>query len=1090
MMKRRLLIALLVVCVLTVLGAYSLPAFLNSVLVSKIQQATGKTVTLASVQFSPLPLAINLQQLTLQEHNAQPFASIENSYVTLSIWQSLQQHALVVDQLILTKPVVHIVQHQDGHFNYDDLFKNAPDDAQNTPLFPVTINKLSLLNGTLKWDAAAIKETIENIELTASNISTTTDSKSQLQLQLNLASGGYLNWQAEASLNPLRSTGHIELKQLKLPPSLGVDLTGQGLFSSDYQLHYAKQRFDFTAEHAKLELHDFKYSDKNQLVIKTPEFKHESDIVISYADNALSLVAKHSKIKLLGFAMSGNSPEINIAEFNHATDLTINYQHEAWRGTVANSTLEAQGLQLVFPNSTLKIPHVTLNSAINTEFANSKLQLSSTQGQLNGRNVQLLANNQDKPMLEMPTLNAQGVDFNFNDRFIGITSLTGDSAKARAWLNSAGQFNYPMLFPEETNNSTANTPATASDNASSSTPWTVKVKQFALTQAEIAFADQQQNPPVNIKFAPVNFKLNDYNNQTGTKLPFELTTGVNNTGSIQLTGNSVFAPFSMQLLLNAEALDLVPFQAYFEKMARLDIVKGQFATKGELSINVSDNKPLALKFAGDASIAQLVTRDQIQHQDFITWKNLTLKSLAVDLAKNDYSAAALTLDKLYTRVTVNKNKTINFSDIFINKTPAKNGKEKTATAKASDMVLPFTFKLAKLKVLDGSSDFTDNSLILPFEAQIDHLSGGASDISSDKKSSIKVSLKGSAYDLSPVDIDGEVSPYLGNYDLNVNFVEMPMPLISPYMVQFAGYKVEKGKMTLKLKYKVFGDQLNASNNIMIDQFELGEKVENPNAVSLPLELGVALLKDSDGKIKIDVPITGSMNSPEFDMGAVISDALVNALGKVISSPFTALAELIGEDAEEISTVRFNAGKAELDNKQQQELAAIANLLKQNSSLVLDIKGKAFQKQDWPAIREAALYDELKKLRAQEINQYQDNNVILPQYIQLSDSEYRRLLAELFIAKFPKLAKKSLLGTPELIDSKAGDFYEVAKQHLSADITLDLSRLRELAIQRARAIASYLVQLGVTSDQLFILDPTVESKKDTKELLSLLALRTR
>ena len=112
-----------------------------------------------------------------------------------------------------------------------------------------------------------------------------------------------------------------------------------------------------------------------------------------------------------------------------------------------------------------------------------------------------------------------------------------------------------------------------------------------------------------------------------------------------------------------------------------------------------------------------------------------------------------------------------------------------------------------------------------------------------------------------------------------------MPLVSPYMVQFAGYKVEKGKLTLGLKYNVVNRKLTASNSIFIDQFELGEKVENPNAVSLPLKLAVALLKDSSGKIKIDVPITGSLDDPKFSVGAIVADALMNVISKVVTSPF-------------------------------------------------------------------------------------------------------------------------------------------------------------------------------------------------------------
>ena len=314
-----------------------------------------------------------------------------------------------------------------------------------------------------------------------------------------------------------------------------------------------------------------------------------------------------------------------------------------------------------------------------------------------------------------------------------------------------------------------------------------------------------------------------------------------------------------------------------------------------------------------------------------------------------------------------------------------------------------------------------------------------------------------------------------------------MPLMSSYMVEFAGYKVEKGKMSLGLKYKIVGDELTASNNILIDQFELGEKVDNPNAVSLPLELAVALLKDSDGKIKIDVPITGNLNDPQFDIGAIIADALANTLSKVISSPFRALASLADSDAD-LSTISFSAGTATLDKAQYEKLTVLAKELKEHSVLTLSIKGTAFQSQDWSTMRENALYDLLKKMRADEINQHSDKK-ILAEYVELSYADYKRLLAQLFIEKFPKLAKKSLFGKPELIDNKDGDFYEVAKQQLSASMGSEKSRLKKLAAQRARAIASYLIKQGVPNAQIFILDTVVDPKRDNNEIASLLSLKT-
>jgi hypothetical protein len=394
--------------------------------------------------------------------------------------------------------------------------------------------------------------------------------------------------------------------------------------------------------------------------------------------------------------------------------------------------------------------------------------------------------------------------------------------------------------------------------------------------------------------------------------------------------------------------------------------------------------------------------------------------------------------------------------------------------------------LDKVKVTDGFSDFSDFSLILPFAAQIKNLDGGASGVSSEQKSKIILALKGNAYDLAPVGVKGDISPHLGDYNVEINFDGLPLPLVSPYMVQFSGYKVEKGTMTLGLKYHVINSELEASNNIFIDRFELGEKVENPNAVSLPIELAIALLQDSTGKIKMDVPITGSLNDPKFSLGAIFTDALANVISKVITAPFRALGSLVGSE-KDLSVVSFTPGASYLSKPQQDKLDSLSRALKERSILNLDVKGAAFEEQDWPVLREDALYEELKKRRAAEINKHAEKK-IRDEYVELSEDDYKRLLADMFIDTFPLLAKKSFFGKPTLLSSNVGDFYKVAKQKLFTVIKPQPERLKRLASARAQVIANYVVQQGgVQRERVFILDTVIDPKREGNDIVIALSV---
>ncbi|MDD1636699.1 MAG: DUF748 domain-containing protein, partial [Methylococcaceae bacterium] len=701
------------------------------------------------------------------------------------------------------------------------------------------------------------------------------------------------------------------------------------------------------------------------------------------------------------------------------------------------------------------------------------------------RDQLLKENGQKKILIKAPAFALRGIDLNLGSQELVLDSISANNGDLQAWLNPKGIINYQTLLRISNAEQISIDQTIASTIKPQSATWKINVNDIALTNFGLNFEDQTQTKPVATNFKPINLTLTNYSNKSGAKLPVQLSVGVNKTGLIKLKGDTVVEPFSAKLDLDVKNIDLEKFQPYFDKFVRLDVIDGAAHIDGKVSVAKQSQDKLDVKFKGNTGITRLLTRDQTLHKDLVKWEDLTLKDLDFDLLANRYTAAALVIDKPYARVTIKKDKTVNFDDIVITNKNKSETLVKTAPGKKADLNKPY-FKLGKIQITDGSSDFSDLSLILPFAAPIRSLDGGASGVSSEQKSTVTVALKGNAYDLSPVDVKGEISPYLGDYNIEINFDGLPMPLVSPYMVQFAGYKVEKGKMTLGLKYNVVNNKLTASNSIFIDQFELGEKVENPNAVSLPLELAVALLKDSSGKIKIDVPITGSLDDPKFSVGAIAADALMNVISKVVTSPFRALGSLIGNE-EDLSTISFTAGNSSLNKQQQAKLDDLSKALKERPVLNLDIKGAAFQEQDWPVIREDALYEQLKKRRAVEINKDADKK-IREEYVELSEDDYKRLLADMFIEKFPLLAEKSFLGTPQLMNPKAGDFYEIAKQKLFTIIKPEQERLKVLASARAQAIANYIVQKGgVPRERVFILGTVIDPERINKEIVSKLSL---
>lgn len=1058
---------------------WGLPALLTHQLPKLIGQQLDRKASLAAAAVHLSPLALELRGLVIEDaphhnkdtlhHNGDNHAlfAFAELYVAVDAWQSLKQGALVISQASLKEPVFHLVRTEKGTLNLPELPSKAPEAKPKATdkLFPVSVAKLSVSDGQLVWhDAKAPKpwsETLQALTLTVDGFSTYTGQAAPIDLRFGLQSGGHLHWHGTFDMATLASQGELSIDKPKLSKfaalfvaDCGADDDGNHRLAADYQASYDKGKLMLKVSKSLLELHGL-YCKQAGGVFKIAAIKHEMALTLAYEAGELQLEAKAAKLQADGVSVQGPlSGTLKQLKAETTWQMAAGGKHGA-TPSLSQGSLQLKELRLVGHDS---------------------------------------QTNQDSQLVFLPLLSLQGLQANFDKHLLKAKSFAINNADIKVWLNPDGSLNFQTLAaaspqkPATTQSSLSSTPSPASTQASAS--WRVDVASVSVNNGAVNFTDRSLPHPADVKLAPINFQLDGFSNKAASSpnLPFSLAIGVNSTGSIGLKGDLGLNPFKIEAELAVSGIDLANFQPYYDKFIRLDIIDGQFWLKGSLSLAQTDGSVPDIQFDGNSGINNLLIRDQRVHKDFLKWERLTLNDMAVDVVGQVYSFGELAIRKPYVRLTIRKDKTVNISNLLLAQSPAA-ALAPSAKSAAKAAAKPLLFKLGKIQIIDGSSDFSDLSLLLPFTAYIKNLQGAATGLSSNKNSQIQLKLNGNAYDMAPVDIVGKISPFLGLYDIQVKFNDLPMPLVSAYMVQFVGYKIEKGKLTLDLHYQIADKNLTASNHFLIDEFELGDRVENPDAVSLPIKLAVDLLKGPDGKIKIDVPISGNLSNPNFSIGDILFKAVVNSVEKVISSPFTALALLTADHHSELSNIAFKPGDADLDKLGRAKLDTIAAALKANPKLQLNIKGYTYQAQDWPEISDDALYDQLKARRADEINR-QATQKIRPEYVTLAPADYQRLLAELFIEKFPALAEKSPAGVPQLKGRQTGDFYALAKQKLQASLEPEPERLEELANNRAQAIVNYLIQQdGIAEKQVYILDSVVSQDKGGRGIVSLLSLQS-
>jgi len=346
-------------------------------------------------------------------------------------------------------------------------------------------------------------------------------------------------------------------------------------------------------------------------------------------------------------------------------------------------------------------------------------------------------------------------------------------------------------------------------------------------------------------------------------------------------------------------------------------------------------------------------------------------------------------------------------------------------------------------------------------------------LSSDLGTTADVELRGRVSD-APLEILGKINPLSGNLfiDLKAAAKGIELPQFSPYSGKYAGYAIEKGKLSVDLAYKLENRRLEAQNKVFLDQLTFGDKVESPTATKLPVLLAVSLLKNSRGEIDINLPIGGSLDDPKFSVGGVIVQVIVNLIVKAATAPFALLGSMFG-GGEELSYVEFDPGRYVLTAASEKKLETLAKALNDRPALKLEITGRADPAVDREGLKKAAVE---RKVKAQKFADLAGKGEApeSADSVTVDESEYPKYLERAYKKeKFPK--PRNMIGLAK--DLPAAEMEKL----MLANVTPSDGDLQQVASQRAAAVRDYLVKQGkVPEDRVFLLAPKVSAEGDKSE----------
>jgi hypothetical protein len=356
---------------------------------------------------------------------------------------------------------------------------------------------------------------------------------------------------------------------------------------------------------------------------------------------------------------------------------------------------------------------------------------------------------------------------------------------------------------------------------------------------------------------------------------------------------------------------------------------------------------------GDTEVSGLHTVDNALRQDFVNWKDLRIEGVSYRSSPQSLRIAGVTAVEPYVRMIIAPNRTTNISAVLkapgakpdapppdaATAAPSKPAKSRTQTATLAPAapLTPFPMSIGTVTLVNGTANYADLWIKPSFAIGIQSLRGTVTGLSSDPKSRAKVKLDGKVDRYSPLQIEGTANLLSAALytDIKLSFKDLDLTVVNPYSGHFAGYKIDKGKLSVDVSYKIDQRKLNATQHFVIDQLELGDRVESPDAVHLPFKIAVALLKDRNGVIDLDLPMTGSLDDPKFSIWPVVWKVLVNVVEKAATAPFALLGHLFG-GGEHMNIVEFAPGSAELDQPAKEQLAALVKAMTERPQLKLDV----------------------------------------------------------------------------------------------------------------------------------------------------------
>jgi len=681
------------------------------------------------------------------------------------------------------------------------------------------------------------------------------------------------------------------------------------------------------------------------------------------------------------------------------------------------------------------------------------------------RDLRILWKKDGAELGEVSAFDLEGGALDLSARRLAIARIATAGGSVALKRGADGKLDLAALAPPPTEEK----PEPAGDRR-----WSFRLDRLSLAEYRAAIFDEPAGKPVRFNLKDIRLEARNITEAPENAIDFDLALAMDDSGRLASRGTAAISPLTAAIDLDVADLPLPQFNPYWQERLDLDLVDGRLSTRGKLAVSSKPEGDTNISFTkGEAQLADLRVRDPAG-RELVQWESLAAKG--IDLAGLPLRLAVeeIGLNDFTVALVVTPAGTLNLRDVLAGNqgekaTPAAEEKgganEKAPAAEQAEVI-----RIGRVTLQNGAIDFTDNNIEPNFSTRLVNVTGRMSGLSSAPETRADLSLFAKLASGAPLQIRGAVNPLAEELyaDLKASFENIDLTPLSPYAGKYVGYTIRKGKLFLDTSYTIEKRKVDAQNVILLDQFTLGREVASEQALSIPIRLAIALLKNRQGEIHLQLPVSGRLDDPEFKPGAIVFRILFNLLAKAVTSPFAFLGAVFG-GGEELSHVDFAAGSSELSEEARNRLDTLRQALFERPGLELDIKGMAATEGDRQALVGVRYRNLLKKAKADELTRA-GKPVAEPIVIGPDEEEdYLRLAYK--TADFPK--PKGIGGWEKRLPP------EEMKKLLLAHIEITDEDLLQLATERAVTVKDQFTAQEIEPERLFLVEPGIESEEENK-----------